>query len=357
MLLYVLNQDLEIVGTVDEYESVIWNTSYNGVGDFELYLQVSSQLVDLLKVNRYIIRQTDITVNEGAVTYNHVMIIKNLTLSTYSQQGDYYLITGRELKYLLHQRIVWSQTNLTGSTEDAIRQLVDENAINPTDTKRVIPRLVLADSNGYNDTIEKQITGDYLDEAISEICESVNYGWDMNIVDGEIVFYTYQGLDRSYNQTVRPYVVFGNEFENITSSEYQYNSDEYANCALIGGEGEGTDRIRTTVNDELEKLERYEIFVDARDLSQNKGTDEEITLEEYQDILKERGRDTLEQHKEYEMYNGEVENYTFELNVDYFLGDIVTVKNEYGISKNVRVISIIETNDSSGHKIIPEFKL
>ena len=71
------------------------------------------------------------------------MIIKNLQLSTDIENGDFYCVTGRELKFLLHQRIVWKQTTLTGTAEDAIRRLINENAITPTDTKRVIPNLML----------------------------------------------------------------------------------------------------------------------------------------------------------------------------------------------------------------------
>ena len=219
MVIHVLDQDLQLVGVVDEYISVIWRPAYYDMGDFELYIDASIDIINLLKRDYYLVRDTDITVDDaGNVLYSGVMIIKNFTLTTDAEMGDYYTVTGKELKYLLHQRIVWSQTNLTGTAESGIRRLVDENAINPTDTNRVIPTLRLGASAGLTDGIEKQITGAYLDEAIMEICKTYSYGWEIGIYNGAFTFIVYQGFNKSLSQTERPYVVFSNDYNNIINS-------------------------------------------------------------------------------------------------------------------------------------------
>ena len=247
--LYILNQNFVVQGVIDSFSSLIWRPSYSDVGDFELFIGANKSLVELLQVNNYLVRNSDITVDsEGKVTYTKVMLIKGVEIITNVEDGDYLNITGRELKYLLHQRIVWSQTNLTGTAENAIRTLVSENAINPTDTKRIIPNLVLGASAGLTDTIEKQITGEYLDKAIIDICTTYNYGWDMFIYDGQMVLIVYTGLDRSYGQSERPYVVFSDSFDNLFNTDYELNNLDYANTTLIGGEGEGTERTYTVVN-------------------------------------------------------------------------------------------------------------
>ena len=43
------------------------------------------------------------------------------------------------------------------------------------------------------------------------------------------------------------------------------------------------------------------------------------------------------------------------LNKDYFLGDIVQVINEYGISATPRIIEIIESEDENGTSVVPTF--
>lgn len=355
---YVLNQNFELQGVIDEYVSLIWRPSYSDIGDFELYLGASDKVIGLLRQNMYLVRSSDISVDNGIATYEKVMIIKNLQLITDAENGDFLTVTGRELKFLLHQRIVWKQTNLTGTAENAIRRLVTENAISPTDTNRVIPNLVLGVSAGLTDTIEKQVTGEYVDKVITEICTAYNYGWDMFITNNKLVLVVYAGTDRSYNQTVNPYVVFSNEFENLYNSDYQLTTEEYANTTLIGGEGEGLDRIYTAVGATNSGLGRYETFTDARDISQNKDSEEEITLEAYYKLLAERGLENLATLAYTEGFSGEVlSDVAFKYGEDFFIGDIVTVINEYGIKQNVRVLSAIESEDESGVKLLPRFNI
>lgn len=360
--IYVLNQDFTIEGIVDSYVSVIWRPSYSDIGDFELYLGASYEAVQLLQRNRYVVRDKDISVDDaGKVTYKNVMIIKNIDLVTDVENGDFLTVTGKELKYILHQRIVWNQTNLTGTAEAGIVTLLNNNAINPTDNNRVIPTLSIGTMPGASDAIEKQVTGDYLDDTIKEICTAYGYGWEIYIFNSAFVFRTYLGLDRSYDQTERPYVVFSDTFDNLYNTDYQMNSENYANTTLVGGEGEGTERKYTTVNNSNAGLNRYEYFTDARDLSQNlsdSDTSKHISDANYNKMLQERGREKLAELSITEGFSGEVlSDVAFEYGVDFFLGDIVTVINSYGISKNVMVMSAIESQDENGEKLIPEFNI
>lgn len=358
MNIHVLDQSFNFIGLIDDYVSVIWRPAYYDVGDFELYINASAKALKLLKENYYLVRERDIVADsEGNITYTNVMIIKNFNLTTDEETGDFLTVTGRELKFLLHQRIVWKQTNLTGTAEVAIRRLVTENAISPTDSKRVIPTLTLGASAGLTDTIEKQVTGDYLDQTIVNICTAYNYGWEVFIYNSALVLIVYQGVDRSFNQSERPYVVFSEDFDNITNSSYELKSDEYANTTLIGGEGEGTDRIYTTVGNDKTGLDRFETFTDARDLSQNKDSEDEITLSTYLTLLQERGRETLAMRSVTEGFSGEVLEVNFKYGTDYYLGDVVTIINKYGISKDVRVLSVIESTDDTGTKILPQFNI
>ena len=358
MVIHVLDQSFNLVGVIDDYISVIWRPAYYDIGDFELYINATSEAVELLKRNYYLVRDKDIFVDGDNVTYTNVMIIKNLILNTDAEEGDKLTYTGRELKFILDQRIVWNQTNLAGSTENAIRQLVNDNAINPSDSNRVIPNLMLGVSAGLTDTIEKQITGDKLDQAIIDICTAYNYGWEIYVYNGMMMFIVYQGLDRSYSQNDRPYVVFSEEFENILNSAYELNSESYANTTLIGGEGEGIERIYTTVNNSNSGLDRYEVFTDARDISQNKDSDDVIDSATYLNLLAERGTENIASLANTEGFTGEVlSDVTYKYGEDFYLGDKVTVVNKYGLSKDVMVLSAIESVDDTGTKLIPQFNI
>lgn len=356
--IYVLTPDFNLEGIIDEYVSIIWRPSYSEVGDFEIYLGATDKSIGLLRENRYVVRSSDVTVENGVATYEKVMVIKNIQLITDVENGDFLCVTGRELKYLLHQRIVWTQTNLTGTAENAIRRLVNENAVAPTDTNRVIPKLVLGVVAGLTDTIDKQVTGEHLDKVITEICTTYNYGWDIFITNNTLVFVVYAGSDRSYSQTERPYVVFSDDFENLYNTDYQLTTEEYANTTLIGGEGEGLERVYATVNNTNSGLDRYETFTDARDISSNKGSENEIDATTYLNLLLERGRENLATLSYTEGFSGEVlSDVAFKYGEDFFIGDMVTVINKYGIQKNVRVLSAIESEDESGVKLLPQFNI
>lgn len=354
MDIHILDQSFNLVGIIDEYASLIWRPAYYDVGDFELYVNASTNNIELLQEGYYLVRDTDISVDSsGNVIYNKVMIIKNHKITTDVEDGDYLLVSGRELKFILNQRIVWTQTNLDSNVETAIRRLVNDNAISPTNTNRIIPNLILDDLSGITDTIRKQITGDKLDVAITEICTTYNLGWDIYIKANKLVFKVYQGLDRSYNQTDRPYVVFSDDFENIINSEYELNTENYANTALVAGEGEGTARTTTTLNDNNSGLNRYEVYIDSRDTSSNEG---EVSASDYNSLLVEKANEKLSEYAITTAFAGEVQyDYNFEYGKDYYLGDIVTVINRYGLSGNVRVLSAIESDDENGTKLIPQF--
>lgn len=354
MDIHVLDRNFNLVDIIDAYTSIIWRPAYHDVGDFELYLDASIKNVEILKKDYYLVRDKDITVDEsGDVTFKHVMIIKNHKISTDIEGGDYLIVTGRELKYILNSRIVWSQTNLSGNVVNAIEKLVNENAIAPTDVNRIIPNLVLDESLVVTDNITKQITGNKLDVAISEICMTYGLGYEVYIKNKKLVFSLYKGVDRS---TVVPHVIFSEDFENIISSEYERNTENYANTTLIGGEGEGVERIYTTVNNNNIGLDRYEVFTDARDISQNKDTEDAIDINTYCSLLNERGMDKLSEYSITEAFAGEVQHdVNYKYGVDYYLGDTVLIINKYGMTKAVKILSVIESDDENGTKLIPQF--
>ena len=358
MVIHVLDSSFNLVGVVDNFVSAIWRPAYYDIGDFELYVSASPEVVALLQPDRYLVRDTDISVTGGVATYKKVMIIKNIQLKTDVENGDYLTVTGRELKWLLHQRIVWGRYLLRDTVEYALRRLIGANAVDPVEPTRVIPNMQHAEPKGYSGRIEVKISNKQLDEAVIELCKSYGYGWDIYITDNKLTVDIYKGVDRSYNQTERAYVVFSDSFDNLFETEYVYNSESYANMTLVGGEGEGDDRTYAYVNTDVSGLDRYEVFTDARDISQNLGNEEEaLSYEEYLALLEERGRENLTGMTKTEGFTGEVLDVSFKYGVDFDLGDIVTVINEYGISKDVRVLSVIESQDETGVKVIPHFNI
>ena len=186
--------------------------------------------MELLAIDNFISRQ------DGEIMY----LIEAVEMEKDEEKGAFLSVKGRCLKALLARRIVWSQTNLDGTVEDCIRQLITENAISPSDSKRSIPRLVLGEHHGWTETMQMQVTGDNLLDKISEICTSYDYGFDVLFRNNQLVFELYRGVDHSKQQSENQRIIFNENFDNLLSSQYSFNSTAYANVALVHGEGEGT---------------------------------------------------------------------------------------------------------------------
>lgn len=340
MDILVLDKDFNKIALVED-ASVIWTTRYYDVGDFEIYVGAIEEKIKLFQIGNYVMRTDD----------DQVGIVEDINI-TYDEEGTEYLtVTGRFAESLLERRIVWQQTQLAGTAENGLRNLVNTNIINPSISKRKIPIIALGSVKGYTDRLDAQYTGDNILEVNKNVAINTHTGFRFIFTGSSFEYELYKGVDRSYNQTANTFVVFSDEYDNLLSSEYEHKTSTMKNVALVAGEGEGTARKTIIVGDQ-EGINRYEIFVDARNLSTNNG---EISLTEYNKALQEKGEESLVTITQ--AFTGEVDltqNYIYKK--DFFIGDIVSIENKkWGIFINSRIIEIIESEDESGYKITPTF--
>lgn len=254
--IYVLNKDLERVGLIDTYTSLIWANRYDEVGDCELYVKATEKNLQMLKKGYYLSRDDD----------EMVCRIESIELDTDVENGNYLIVTGYDVKKILYQRVIWSQTNVDGNVEDYIRNLVYKSLTNPNLSARAITNsrgvqnFLLGDKANFKEVTTQQVTYDNVGEKIQELCKQYEWGYKVVVDIGNYYFCLYKGTDRSN------YVIFSKDYENIVSTKYKDDSSHLANVALVAGEGEGSQRSRN-VSGFARSLDRYEIYVDARDLS------------------------------------------------------------------------------------------
>lgn len=332
---------------IDTFASVIWNMQFFGLGDFELVVPATEKNLTILAPHVLLVREPDIVANG----YDNVMRIENITVDFDTEKGWTMTLSGGGLKKILGQRIVWAQTNLTGSVETGIRQVITENVINPSVAARKIPNFVLETAHGYTDTFDVQLFGEKISDWLTEVGQTYGIGWDVVIRNGKYQFTLKKGTDRTYDQNAVVPVVFSPEYDNLLSSSYVYESQEYSNAALIGGEGEGTDQITASIGSAT-GLNRFETYIDGSNVSSN---GEIITLQTYINMLKNYGKEQLAKTAFTEKVEGQiVQNDMYELGRDYFLGDIVQIKNSF-VEATSRIIEIIYSEDENGGQLIPTF--
>ncbi len=334
------------VGIIENPTSAIWARRYQKPNDFELYFPATAEMLALLADDFYITRDDA----------PEVMIIEHIEIVTNAEEGNYILVSGRGGESMLDRRIVHSQTILTGRVDAGVYRLIQENAIAPADPARLLP-LTMHAPDVATVSARSQHTGDNLLEAVEEICKAHGLGFrcvgDATDEGIALRMELMRGLDRSEGQEANSPVIFSAEFENLLSSSYVMDTTNYKNVAIVAGEGEGKARKRATIG-AASGTARRELYVDARDLSSNDG---EISEDDYMAQLIARGTQKLAEHSLAEAFDGEMDTgSTFVLDVDYTLGDVVTVENEYGIRKNVRISAIVESWDADGYTAVPNFE-
>jgi len=376
MNIEVFNTNFQRIAICDNYESIIWTDRYNDCGDFELYFAMDVSLLSIYRPDYYLVSDES----------EYVMIIEDLQITTDSETGNHLIVRGRSLESILKRRIVWTQTLLRGKFQNAVKKLIDQNIIDPTignkkpllanrkitnfrfieseDTR--ITNISLDDNPQSEDDVV-QFTGDVLFDAIKGLCDIFNVGFKITLTDDNIFeFRLYVGKDRSYAQNTNPYVVFSPVFENIINSDYSEMKSGYCNVTLVAGEGEGSAR-KTQVAGETNstELNRRELYTDARDISSTYEDDSKdppvqktIPASQYNKMLKNRGLENLKEVDIKREFNGEVEaTQLYKYGRDFFMGDVATLENEYGLVTRVQVMEFIYSNSTSETSAYPTFKV
>lgn len=343
MDIYIFNKNLDFIDNIDMAKSVIIAKKYTGCGDFEIYMSAALFKSDIFAIENYI-------------AYGDFFgIIESIKIETDVENGNHVTVTGRNIESILDRRIIMNQTVFSGTVEDYVRKIVNDNCINPSDQDRKIPEIALGAKKGFSERIEIQCTYDNLLEHIIEVCSSYSIGFRM-IFDESVkkfVFELYKGIERSVTNTNVLPVIFSKEYDNLLSTEYALGISTYKNVALVAGEGEGTERKKVIVGRKLKGLERRECFIDARDLSTNNG---EISQGEYEGQLREKGNTSLSDCSIVETIEGAIVQNQFIFEKDFFLGDIVTIKNEYGLTLDSRIVETDLVEDEAGFRVIPIFE-
>lgn len=341
MLPIILDNNFNRIAMIDDFISLIWTTRYYKVGDFELCADISR--ADVIQTGYYVTRYGDDT---------HLGIIENVKYQQDETQKEMIIATGRFLPAILARRVIASQTEVSGTIANAIQTLINDNAINPSIAARRINGLTFNSSVSSAQTMDAQYTGENLLDTIESICETYSIGFDCTYDNG-FNFSLYQGVDRSYNQSVNPYVVFSDKYDNLLTTEYTEDFKDYATDVLVGGEGEGTARTMVwSAKQSQSGLNRYEKFLNAQSAVTN---DNIISQETYEKQLQGLG---LEQVTSYTTaFTGEVDFSGVTLGVNLNVGDICTIENAtWGMFINSRLIEVIESVGEDGvYKAVPTF--
>ena len=331
-----------MVSVVENFSSFVWTDRYYSAGDFELYIPPTIRVLTQYIPDYYIVRPDS----------EHVMIIDSVLLEE-DDDGYSYKISGESLESILKRRILWTDTTLSGNFQDAIKTLLDGSIISPSIADRKIDNFVFVKSE------DEAITSLTIEEAeysknetiydiIEKNCQEFEIGFKVTLTsDNKFAFTLYKGVDRSYDQTAVPYVIFSPAFDNLTSSSFLKSYTDYKNVALVTGtstdsEGESTDL--STVVGEASGLDMRETHIDAGDVQGNTS------------VLTKKGNEELAALKKTEAFEGEANVFNmFVYGKDFFIGDMVQLEDAFGNTGKSIVSEMVFSSDGEGEKFYPTF--
>ena len=357
-MIRVLNKSFQLIGFIENLESLIWIERYQEPGEFEIYSSFSTQLYNLLQPDYFLIHSE----------FQSIMIIESIKIDGTSDAGYKIVSKGRSIESMLDRRIILRQILIDSSLQAGIKSILNANVINSIYPARNFPNFTFVDSTDplvTTPTLKAQYYSEGLLEVIVNLLKQSGLGFKIRFDDNyHMKFYLYSGVDRTYSQTTNNFVVFSPEFDNLKSSEFLHTTRYKKTYALVSGDPTGlTAPERVEVGGNYDPGDTggfflWEIFVDASDISRYlEGTTTLQNAATYTAQLTQRGNETLAVYRKITQFDGKVElTDSYKYGVDFFLGDIIQMVDYFGHYTDAQILEMTISDNLSGRTMYPTLK-
>lgn len=349
MELYVLDRNFKKLGVIDSYECLVWKRNYYKPGTFSMQIIPNFEQFELLKKGNILLK-TDNT--------KEAMYIDHRELEENEEGIEVLVVSGYSLTQWTDRRITLYKELEKDNAETVMRSYVNRHCINPSEANRKFPSLIQGSNNKIGPVIDYLSHYKQLLEELKAIATTNELGYkiDLDLENKKYIFEVYQGIDRTDNQDINSKAIFSTEFENVSNQKYIDSDNNYRNMVLVAGAGEDVNRKTLTIGTSNSGLDRYELFVDARDISdtQQQGDSEvNIPTGEYNKLLETRGKEKLNECTKIETFDCTLNNVNnLKYREDFDLGDKVSIINKkWELMLHERIVSIEETYDIEGLNI------
>ena len=253
---------------------------------------------------------------------------------------------GYFLPIYFNDRLTGPMFTFNGTCEDAMRYMINRMA--------AVPLLEVAPGIGDATKITFQATYKNVLTYLSKIARYCELGFRVvpDFKGKKMTFETYKGIDRTTKQGTKPRVIFSESYNNLNRAKHTYSDETAKTKIVVGGAGDGVDRIYVTVGGGT-GFDLREEFLDAKDINK----DDFSTNAEYLEALRIRGEQYKAENAVIENIEAEVEaEVNFIYGTDYDLGDIVTVeKAKWNKVLNLRITELCEVYEYGGMYVVPTF--
>lgn len=212
--------------------------------------------------------------------------------------------------------------------------------------KRKIPYISFGTSTLTNPpSVDVSSHGENIGELFAVLCEEYGIGWELRVNETGMTFEFVERTDRSAT------VVFSPDLDNLKNAEYVRSLETYRNAGEVGGDGDGAQQAVVNLGS-AEGIARFEEYMDS-----GIGRETGMSKADYNKLLRQFGKSEITKLKKKESISGEIDtDGVYKIDQDFFLGDIVTVRLDQGITATTRLIEIIYSDETSGTNVIGTFE-
>ena len=352
MELFIYDTSLELLGVIDEISALVWTRRYWECGEFSLLVPMTSRHALLLQNGRLLARKD--TDEMGQIRY--------LAITKDENGLEQIEVQGKFITYWVGNRLLLRNMVSSLPTHELLSNIVQENLITPSDPRRIVPNLALADMSSLVSEPVNCSCAAYANalDACSERAKLAKLGFKIitDLKQKKHFFLVYKGLDRTTGQTDNAICIFSPDFDNVLSQEYTHSAENVATAAYVGGEEtEGESRQVVEVLDDVRAgLDRIEFYDDSSTISRSyteDGVEQQLSLEEYIALLTARGHSVLDQKTESLSFSSHIDTQAnLAYKSDFDLGDRVTCVNKrWGIRIDARITEITESYESGKEEL------
>ena len=354
MDVYILDSLLRRDTLVDRYVSFIWTERFTSYGDFELILHSTPDNRRLFKTG------TLIACSESYYVMS-VLTVKN---STDSEGKNILTVNGLSFEKILDDRVAMGSLAdlttspnwaLTGPPAAVARQVFHDICVTGIlNSGDVIP-FIIEGTIMPDDTIPEPIDPitvviepQSVYDVIKQICDSYSLGFRIlrNGDASQLYFDIYSGSDRTTKQTSLGAVVFSPELDSLQNTTELTSIADYKNVAYVFSPAGFQVVYPQDVNPDTAGFERRVLMVRADDITSD---NPDVTTALYQ-----RGQEELAKQRSFSAFDGEIsQNGAYRYGTDYYLGDLVEMRNVDGVTNFMRVTEQIFVSDGEGERSYP----
>ena len=311
MKIKIFDKDLNNILFVDgQFVSCLWSEGYNTVGSFCLELIDTAEYRKKIREDFY----------AGRSDRDTLMVIKTVEF-----RDGRIIASGKQATAIL------DDVAMIGTIQAGVN--IDSAVKNAYNNSAKFRKLNFAETNvGVKST--HQISNASFGEVCSTLCADTGLGIRVKKAGAELLAEFYQPQE---NQNL----IFSKQYGNLSEPEIILSTEGAKNYAIVFGQGEGEDRIHTTV-DMTNGQDRRELVVDANDLQMDDGE----TMDDYLKRLESRGIEKLLECQS--VFSCSFIPSEKDFGNKYDLGDVLTVNlSEYGLKLKARVSKFSQKSQSN----------